>query len=731
MAVLASPVLAKDAASPAPKSQPYTWREVKIGGGGLTTGLSFHPLEENLIYARTDVGGAYRWDHATSRWVSITDWIGGPDWDLTGIDSLAIDPSDPKRVYLAAGIYLSDAARNGEILRSEDKGATFERVRMPFKMGGNEPGRPNGERLAVDPNDGRVLFLGSRQAGLWRSADYGKTWSEAKGFPEVAKSDATISSDPWKPHLGIPFVVFDPQSGKSGSPTPVLYAGVSVRKGPNLFRSRDAGATWEAVPGQPEGLRPTKAVLASNGVLYVSYGDEPGPNRMEDGAVWKLDTKSDAWTNITPEKPGEIKFGYASLAVDPKNPDRLYTTTFCHWAGGDRIYRSLDGGATWINLAPGAKRDASSTPFLEWGRGEAAIGHWIADIEINPFNPDQVLYTTGATIWASSDATKGDTGGETHWTPLIEGFEETVTSDLASPPSGAPLFSALWDLDGFRHEDLTVSPKSFFTPNSSHATSLDFAEKDPNIVVRAHNPLDGATGGSVSQDNGVTWKAFPSAPGGNGRGTIAIAADGSRIVWTPEGAGQTFISKDMGATWTKCEGLPRALPVVSDRVNPQAFYAYDREKGTLFGSADGGGRFTVLSSKAPAGSFLQMRAVPGKAGLLVLATDQGLFQFDVAKKAFTPLTGPEVAPHRFGFGKAAPGADFPAIYLCGRIAGTYGFFRSDDAGKSWVRINDDRHQFNQIETVIGDPRIYGRVYIGTRGRGIIYGDIAKPAVQAK
>ena len=305
-------------------------------------------------------------------------------------------------------------------------------------------------------------------------------------------------------------------------------------------------------------------MLASNGVLYVSYGDEPGPNRMEDGAVWKLDTESGAWTDITPEKPGEIKFGYGSLAVDPKNPDRLYATTFCHWAGGDRIYLSLDGGGKWTDISPGTKRDASSTPYLEWGRGQAGIGHWIADIEINPFNPDQVLYTTGATIWASSDATKGDTGGETHWTPLIEGFEETVISDLVSPPSGAPLLSALWDLDGFRHEDLSVSPKGgSFSPNYTHTTSIDFAEKDPNIVVRVHNPQDGSKGGSVSRDNGVTWKGFPSAPEGNGkgRGQVAVAADGSRIVWTPEEASRTFVSKDMGATWTKCEGLPRALPV--------------------------------------------------------------------------------------------------------------------------------------------------------------------------
>lgn len=55
--------------------------------------------------------------------------------------------------------------------------------------------------------------------------------------------------------------------------------------------------------------------------------------------------------------------------------------------------------------------------------------------------------------------------------------------------------------------------------------------------------------------------------------------------------------------------------------------------------------------------------------------------------------------------------------------GVQGLFRSDDTGASWVRINDDQHQYgNMGEALTGDPRIYGRVYLGTNGRGIIYGD---------
>jgi hypothetical protein len=59
---------------------------------------------EGLLYVHTDVGGAYRWDPADSTWIPVTDHIGKNESDYMGILSIATDPTDPNRVYLAAGL---------------------------------------------------------------------------------------------------------------------------------------------------------------------------------------------------------------------------------------------------------------------------------------------------------------------------------------------------------------------------------------------------------------------------------------------------------------------------------------------------------------------------------------------------------------------------------------------------------------------------------------------------
>ena len=118
-----------------------------------------------------------------------------------------------------------------------------------------------------------------------------------------------------------------------------------------------------------------------------------------------------------------------------------------------------------------------------------------------------------------------------------------------------------------------------------------------------------------------------------------------------------------------------------------------------------------------------MRAEPGSEGHLWVPAPDGLYLSTDSGQNFRPLPGINVA-YQLGFGRSAPGQSSPTIYLAGRVSRIDGIFRSDDGGASWIKINA-QSRWGWIAAIAGDPRIYGRVYVGTSGRGIIcYGEPA-------
>jgi len=205
---------------------------------------------------------------------------------------------------------------------------------------------------------------------------------------------------------------------------------------------------------------------------------------------------------------------------------------------------------------------------------------------------------------------------------------------------------------------------------------------------------------------------------------IAVSSDGGSMVWTPD-RGMAFVSTDFGASWTQCAGLPRGAAPIADRVDPKRFYALDGSSGTLLTSDNGGQSFQSSATGLPRGGG-KLSAVSGIAGDIWLAAgDSGLFHSTDYGAHFIHIAGPDTA-ETIGSGRAAPGSDYPALFMVGKIAGIHGIYRSDDAGASWARINDDQHRYGWIgQQVIGDPRVYGRIYVATNGRGIVLGEPAK------
>ena len=186
-ATLTTALMTVTPAAPVAAPAPYSWTNAQIAGGGFVPGIVFNQTERNLIYARTDIGGAYRWNEAGQSWTPLLDWVGQNNWGYNGVLSIAPDPVDTNRVYAAVGMYTNDwDPNNGAILRSSDKGNTWQITTLPFKNGGNMPGRGMGERLAVDPHNNRnVYFAAEGGNGLWRSTDFGATWAKVTAFPNA------------------------------------------------------------------------------------------------------------------------------------------------------------------------------------------------------------------------------------------------------------------------------------------------------------------------------------------------------------------------------------------------------------------------------------------------------------------------------------------------------------------------------------------------------------------
>jgi photosystem II stability/assembly factor-like uncharacterized protein len=723
-------------------SRHYVWKNVAIGGGGFVTGIVFNPTERDLVYLRTDVGGAYRRDARSRTWEPMLDWVGAPDWNLHGIESLATDPVEPGRVYLAAGTYTNPDVSNGEILRSSDYGRTWKRTPMPFKMGGNEAGRGSGERLAIDPHQNDILYFGSRRDGLWRSSDYGANFARVDSFPSVSDDSIHHQSDPGSGRfnylaqaVGIVFVLFDPSTGRTGEPSPVIYAAVSTAK-TSLFRSLDAGASWGAVPGQPTGFRPTHAALSPEGTLFITYADEPGPNRMQDGAVYRLDTKTGVFTNITPEKPTapSHKFGYAAVGVDTSHPATVVVSTWNRGNPFDEIFRSTDGGRTWSPMMETAEWDHTVSPYTR-----TMHHHWMSDVEIDPFDAEYIVFTTGYGIWAAHNARQADQGKPVRWQFDDQGVEETVPLALISPPEGAHLLSGLGDIDGFRHDDLDVSPTrgKFDAPGFKNTEWLDFAAKAPSILVRTGTTYgNDRILGAFSTDGGTSWTGFLAQPPAADEtrpfatGPISISADGAVIIWTTRG-NSPYFTRDRGQSWQKVQNAPVDMRVAFDRIDAGRLYGYDASTGVLYGGQVDNGEVTMdprLSGlpalkKGRRPPYANLAPVPERAGELWLAIDGELLRFtNFGQAVARTASASEVTA--IGFGKAAEGGTYPAAFVAGKINGVYGIHRSDDGGTSYTRINDDAHQFASITRLTGDPRIFGRVYCATGGRGIVYGSLS-------
>ncbi|MBC8094241.1 MAG: Ig-like domain-containing protein [Akkermansiaceae bacterium] len=668
---------------------------VTMGGAGYVTGIIFSPSQTNLMYCKTDVGGAYRWVEASQSWIPLLDWNSQDETTYQGVESLAIDPQAPEKLYILAGTSYWNAGKTA-ILRSSDYGATFAitDVTAKFKAHGNGSNREKGETLAVDPNKGSILFCGTRANGLFKSTDSGVTWN--------AVGSLNVASD------SISFVMLDKSTGTSNNATPRIFVGVH-RTGTNLFVSNDAGTNWVALSGSPTNGLPQRCALAGNNQLYITYGD--GTN----GSVMRYNTTNGAWFNCSPSGART----YCGISVSATNPQKLIATTYNvylqqPWNYGDRIYVSNNGGTNWIDLF-GNNRIAMNANGYPWIVDNAI--HWAGTIEIDPFNANRVFVGSGNGIFATTNLNSGATVST--WKFMVKDLEETVPLDFISVPYG-PFITSIGDYGGFVHTDLKVSPAE---GNISQSSGFAYAAKKTNFIARAES----AGELYISKQLPVTWTKLPSTPGVMTGGKVAVSAAGATILWKSmtNGVHACFFTTNLGTNWTASTGLTFNCNPVADPENSSKFYAYNSGNGFMYVSVNGGVSF-AQSGQPGTGGSLTFRAAPGLEGHVWVARGGSGIRYSTNSGA-TFFSGNLNVCDAIAFGKAAPGASYPTIFIWGRPNGgsATGMYRSNDQGMNWVRVNDDAHEYGgrgNAGLIEGDKNVHGRVYMSTVGRGVPYMD---------
>jgi hypothetical protein len=173
------------------------WGTLRIGGGGFVSGIV---TGKETMYARTDVGGAYRYDYDKMEWVQLMSFINDTDRGFLSVDAMCIDPTDDNTAYFLCGCAYFSSERTA-IFKTTDGGKTFTQYDVTdlIKVHGNGYGRQCGESIAIDPDNPNIIYCGGDTDGLIMSTDAGETWTFVESFDELDL-------------IGLAFLIFIPVS---------------------------------------------------------------------------------------------------------------------------------------------------------------------------------------------------------------------------------------------------------------------------------------------------------------------------------------------------------------------------------------------------------------------------------------------------------------------------------------------------------------------------------------
>ncbi len=638
--------------------------------GGRITDLAVDTRHPDTVYTAASGGGVWKSTDAGDTWTptwptDVTQTIGalaiGPDgtmWAGTG----EANPSGGGITYFGDGVY-----------KSTDGGASWQHWGLVDSAAIG--------RIAVDPSDPDRVYVAASgsisrsvgQRGIYRVTNGGKDWKQVLAPPNGTTGGVDIAIDPSNPRR-IFAALWDHKRNNGAR----VYGGV----GSGLFRSDDGGDTWtrlENIVGPTNSYDQTGSGLKSDPSLgrigvglapsnpqrvYVVFGSPYGPDK----GFYVSDDGGDSFrAGGRPGASGGYQWWFGRVWVDPKDQKHLFS-------GDVSLRQSFDGGQTWQNSS-GVHADQHA---MEWdpsvsGRvylgndggmyrsdANGASASWFHG-SYQPFN--QSYHLAVAADNPSRLATGlQDNGSVRTWTSTAEPSDLTQWNAfgggdghevLIDPTDHNVFYECLQVGSCRRHDDTGGALRTFgFGPRHSARITTDapiaFDPNDPSVIYFGGNVLDRST------DRGTTFTQIsppgdfltgPVPPEENDLGPfyaneyatitwIAPAKTDPNTIYLGTDTGRLWKTTDLGANWSEFTG--KGLPVrwvnaiVVDPTNADhvfvAFSGYREgdDSANVWETTDGGDSWHNVSGNMP-NAPVEMIIYDQPAGQLYAATDLGVF----------------------------------------------------------------------------------------------------------
>gem|GEM_PF-3310948 len=712
----------------------YDWRNVPIGGGGYIIGMKIHPDDPQLIYYRTDIGGAYKWNPQTNRLEQLIYSAIEGHYSVAGI---ALHPTKKNEVYLA--VDRNCDYNSSAIFKSTNFGQDWEIVDAPVVFaanggrncsGNSDDKDRQGTPLEINPNNPLELFIGSRGDGLW------KMNTSTNQFTRIAEN--IIPSNPNR--KSIRSVVFHPIQKKFVF---VGYADFGVYMG-----DVNANTYWKIDANIADLKEISDISISKNGdQLFVACkkaGIYKCSNPVDVNRIWNK-VQADIGTN----NDGE---GYLTVTCSPHNNAVVATCTGDYNALSKFQISTNNGNTGSWQLRPGTVTEN----YVQWKT--SGHGSHISQIAFDPVDPNKLYFTS----WFSSFHTNDWTASNISWGNYnAVGHEEVVVTDMTAFPTnteGNFLGHLGADETGFivgkiqpnDYPTKTIRSSLNDATNIVKGASIDFCESNPDVIVvsltRFWDDYNPDQSGSIfrSTNGGKNFTRSTEYQENLGKSVVAISStDPNRVViantrgvqYSSNGGNKFFDANGSGVSGQKIHHSVFSVmrPIASDKVQGNVFYFYDWLTGNFHKSIDYGQNWTQVSSGLPTyknndGSTsnykhkTRLQSIPSKVGHLWINFNNDLFRSTNGGSSWTRISNVQIAK-LVGFGKEAPGSDYATLYLFGKANGDSqnAYYRSTNQGATWEKINNPAEDelYGDPKILTGDRNEFGRVYVSAGGLGLI------------